>query len=48
MKVLDRVEIMVRLKEKIYEARKAADMQLVTRLESLLDDIMQNPAAKAI
>lgn len=45
MKVLDKVEVMVRLKEKIYEARKTSDMQLVTRLETLLDDILKNTKA---
>lgn len=48
MKVLDRVEIMVRLKEKIYEARKTSDHQLVQRLEFLLDDVMQNSHSRAI
>ena len=48
MRVLDRVEIMVRLKEKIYEARKSSDTNLVNRLEALLEEIMSDPVAKAI
>jgi hypothetical protein len=42
MKVLDKLEVMVRLKEKIYEARRTSDTQLVARLETLLEDIMAN------
>ena len=42
MKVLDKLEVMVRLKEKIYEAKRNSDSQLVVRLEVLLDDIMAN------
>ena len=45
MKVLDKLEVMVRLKEKIYEARKSSDTQLATRLETLLDDILKNTKA---
>lgn len=45
MKVLDKLEVMVRLKEKIYEARKSSDKQLVMRLETLLDDILKNTKA---
>lgn len=45
MKVLDRLEVVIRLKEKIYEAKKSSDTQLVTRLETLLEDIMKNTKA---
>ena len=45
MKVLDKVEVMVRLKEKIYEAKKSSDTELVMRLETLLEDILKNTKA---
>ena len=45
MKVLDKLEVMVRLKEKIYEAKRTSDTQLVTRLETLLEDILKNTKA---
>ena len=45
MKVLDKLEVMVRLKEKIYEAKRSSDTQLVTRLEALLEDILKNTKA---
>jgi len=45
MKVLDKLEVMVRLKEKIYEAKRSSDTQLVTRLETLLEDILKNTKA---
>lgn len=48
MRVLDKVDIMVRLKEKIYEAKLTADTELVNRLELLLDEVMQNPAMVAV
>lgn len=43
MKVLDTVEVVVRLKEKIQEAKKSSDNSVVNRLENLLDEIIRNP-----
>lgn len=48
MRVLDKVEIMVRLKEKIYEAKKSSDAELVNRLELLLDEVFGNPTVRAL
>ncbi len=45
MKVLDKLEVVIRLKEKIYEAKQSSDVQLAKRLEVLLEDIMKNTKA---
>ncbi len=41
MKIVDRVEIVVKLKEKIAEAR-ATNKELADRLQNLLDGIMRD------
>ncbi|MDD5716306.1 MAG: hypothetical protein PHW64_00755 [Sulfuricurvum sp.] len=42
MKFMDKIEIVVKLKEKIAEA-KASDQPLALQLEALLDQIMATP-----
>jgi len=43
MKVLETVEVVVRLKEKIAEAKAKSNNTLVDRLETLLDEVISNP-----
>ncbi len=42
MKFMDRVELVVRLKEKIYEAKSTND-ELASQLQKLLDQILTKP-----
>jgi len=48
MKLLSRVDIMVKLKEKIMEAKQSRDKELVSRLETLLNDVMHTRSDIAI
>lgn len=42
MKVMDRVDVVIKLKERIDEA-KTSDIQLAKQLQALLDSIMDGP-----
>lgn len=46
MKVLDSVEVMVKLKEKIEIAKRNSDNSLVERLEKLLTEVLNDPRKK--
>ncbi len=43
MKVLDTVEVIVRLKEKIADAKTKSNNSLVHRLEALLEEVLRDP-----
>jgi len=45
MKVMETIDVVVKLKEKIAEAKKS-NMTLATQLQKLLDAILANPQNK--
>jgi len=48
MRLLSRMDIMVKLKEKIMAAKQSRDQELVSRLETLLEDVMHKQSDIAI